>query len=437
MPFNTDGIKDFQEDVIDYKKNTLNQVTFSNNDIYNFYNYSGIFYTIINTIANEGISNGITIENDENNLFSQELNNIKLISNLQKAGRLFRLFGMCLVYFDINDGQYTKEGTIDLTTEVNWNNITEFRIKYIFPGGKFQPLIENSNYLDWDYYYIYKEFDFKDIQYKIHKSRVFLLKNNSLLDDYINLFQNANQFKLSEMYRCFQAVNDYHNFKDLIINLTEQSVFDIVKFDIKGRLSEAGLTSNKVTQSKIKDALGVIKDSKTNNKMIALLKEDEFQRIQNQVNGYEGILEQLKELISGVSRIPIKKLFGTKNSSSLGNGSDETLENYYKELKSYQSNIRDCIDYILKIIAYKNKKPVPEFKFNPLFELNEKEIVDIETAKANIRKIDIETGFKTIDEVRQEYGLKNNPLQDMETNLDSFDIVKKQTLLSKIKNVFK
>ena len=39
MTFNTDGIKDFQEDVVDYKKNTLNQTAFDNNDIYIFYNY--------------------------------------------------------------------------------------------------------------------------------------------------------------------------------------------------------------------------------------------------------------------------------------------------------------------------------------------------------------------------------------------------------------
>jgi phage-related protein (TIGR01555 family) len=436
MPFNTDGIKDFQEDVVDYKKNTLSQTTFNSGDIYNFYNYSGIFYSIINTIANEGISNGITIENDENSLFAEEIENIKMILNLQKAGKLFRLYGMCLMYLDINDGQYI-EGTnqIDLETEVNFNNITDFKIKYIFPGGKFQPLLNDSDYLDWDYYQMYTNFDFtQNPQFKIHKSRVILFKNNSLLDDYMNLFNNNN---LSEIYRCFQAVNDYHNFKDLIINLTEQSVFDIVKFDIKGRMNEAGLVSNTAGQSKIKDALNIIRDSKKNSKMIALLKEDGFQRIQNQVSGYEGILEQLKELISGVSKIPIKKLFGTKN-SGLGTGGDETLENYYKELKSYQTNnLKDCINYILKIIAFKNKKPIPSFTFKPLFELDEKEIVAIETAKANIRKIDIETGFKTIDEIRSENGMTNSPLQDLESNLDSFDIEKKETFLNKIKNVFK
>lgn len=436
MPFNTDEIKDFQEDVADYKKNTLSQTTFDSNDIYNFYNYSGIFYSIINTIANEGISNGITIENDENSLFAEEIENIKMILNLQKAGKLFRLYGMCLMYLDINDGQYI-EGTnqIDLETEVNFNNITDFKIKYIFPAGKFQPLLNDSDYLDWDYYQMYKNFDFNENpQFKIHKSRVILFKNSSLLDDYMNLFNNNN---LSEIYRCFQAVNDYHNFKDLIINLTEQSVFDIVKFDIKGRMNEAGLVSNTAGRSKIKDALNIIRDSKKNSKMIALLKEDEFQRIQNQVSGYEGILEQLKELISGVSKIPIKKLFGTKN-SGLGTGGDETLENYYKELKSYQANnLKEGIDYILKIIAFKNKKPIPKFTFKPLFELDEKEIVAIETAKANIRKIDIETGFKTIDEIRSENGMTNSPLQDLESNLDSFDIEKKETFLNKIKNVFK
>jgi phage-related protein (TIGR01555 family) len=431
MQFNQDSFKDTQEDIKNFQRLSQNPPKFSTTDIYNYYNYrSGLFHNIINIIAKESISKGIIIEDENKELFEKELKNINFINQMQKIGILTRLFGMSLVYLDINDGQYLPSGSIDISTEVNFNNITDFKIKYIFPAGKFQPLLENGDYLDWQYYNIYKEFDFnQEPQFKIHKSRVILVKNFALYDDYLNSFNNNN---LSEIYRCFEAVEDYHNLKDLIINLTEQSVFDVVKFNLNERLN--GLTSNENIKTQIKDALNIIKESKKNNKIIALKEGDEFQRIQNTITGFEGMLEQIKEFIAGVSKIPIKKLFGSKN-TGLANSGQESLENYYKELKSFQENILfNPISYILKIIAFKNKKPVPSFVFNSLFEIDENEMIQIETAKANIRKIDIESGFKTIDEVRADYGLDNDPL----SNLDSLSLNKKKhTFFSKIKNVFK
>lgn len=130
--------------------------------------------------------------------------------------------------------------------------------------------------------------------------------------------------------------------------------------------------------------------------------EEVFQ-INTPLSGLDTILDKFTQMVAYPSRMPVLKVLGTPT-GGLGNTSDGELRSFYDTVSAQQEAfllphikvILDCIQLSL----FGSIDPEIEFKFNPLYQLDDNERADVNLKKATTAQIYIQEGVISNDEAR-------------------------------------
>ncbi len=130
----------------------------------------------------------------------------------------------------------------------------------------------------------------------------------------------------------------------------------------------------------------MIRTLQTNEGLTLLDVKDTFATHQFSFGGLSDVLMQFSQQLSGAAKIPMVRLFG-QSPAGFSTG-DTDLRNYYDTCHTEQENrVRTPLGTLIEVLHWSElgRAPDPEFsfKFRPLWQMSDKEKVEIGTSVAN------------------------------------------------------
>lgn len=149
--------------------------------------------------------------------------------------------------------------------------------------------------------------------------------------------------------------------------------------------------------------LGLLRD---NTGVLLVDKEgEEIFQINTPLNGLKDLVDAFTQMVAYPSKIPVIKLFGTPT-AGLGNTSDGEFRAFYDSVSALQeAHLLPQMKTVLKCIQlnlFGKVDPSIEFKFNPLYQLDDNERADVNLKKAQTNQIYMQEGVMSNDEVREQ-----------------------------------
>ena len=325
----------------------------------------------------------------------QTIEDLYILEHLNLAAKNSRLYGgACLLLF-IDDGRPAY-------MPVDKRNIRRIEEIECLDRWQIAPVINEENLYDYSkatYYQIISGdlINEPTLTY-IHKDRILRFDGDWLPYRVRQRNYGWGMSSLQTVYDSFR-----HYWTGLNSAATLLTEFDIFVHKVRGLA--AMLAAGK--ESSIRDRLQVNDMSKSIYRGYAIdAEKEELEFISRNFGGIGEILEKLRVDIIGASKIPHTVLFG-ESPSGLGSTGRSEERDFAKTLADYQSvhfkrPMKKLMEYIMLSKEGPTNGEVPDswrIAFNPLFELNEREMADVRARVAAVDGRYIQLGVLTPKEV--------------------------------------
>ena len=325
----------------------------------------------------------------------QTIEDLYILEHLNLAAKNARLYGgACLLLF-IDDGRPAY-------MPVDKRNIRRIEEIECLDRWQIAPVINEENLYDYSkatYYQIISGdlINEPTLTY-IHKDRILRFDGDWLP---YRIRQRNYGWGMSSLQTVYDSFRHYWTGLNSAATLLTE--FDIFVHKVRGLA--AMLAAGK--ESSIRDRLQVNDMSKSIYRGYAIDAEKEvLEFISRNFGGIGEILEKLRVDIIGASKIPHTVLFG-ESPSGLGSTGRSEERDFAKMLSDYQSvhfkrPMKKLLEYIMLSKEGPTNGEVPDswrIQFNPLFELNEREMADVRARVAAVDGRYIQLGVLTPKEV--------------------------------------
>lgn len=325
----------------------------------------------------------------------QTIEDLYILEHLNLAAKNSRLYGgACLLLF-IDDGRPAY-------MPVDKRNIRRVEEIECLDRWQIAPVINEENLYDYSkatYYQIISGdlINEPTLSY-IHKDRILRFDGDWLPYRVRQRNYGWGMSSLQTVYDSFR-----HYWTGLNSAATLLTEFDIFVHKVRGLA--AMLAAGK--ESSIRDRLQVNDMSKSIYRGYAIdAEKEELEFISRNFGGIGEILEKLRVDIIGASKIPHTVLFG-ESPGGLGSTGRSEERDFAKTLSDYQSvhfkrPMKKLMEYIMLSKEGPTNGEMPEswrIAFNPLFELNEREMADVRARVAAVDGRYIQLGVLSPKEV--------------------------------------
>ena len=325
----------------------------------------------------------------------QVIEDLLILENLNLVAKNSRLYGgACLLLF-IDDGRPAY-------MPVDKRNIRRIEDIECLDRWQIAPVINEENLYDYSkatYYQIISGDLISQPQLSyIHKDRILRFDGDWLPYRVRQRNYGWGMSSLQTVYDSFK-----HYWTGLNSAATLLTEFDIFVHKVRGLA--AMLAAGK--ESSIRDRLQVNDMSKSIYRGYAIdAEKEELEFISRNFGGIGEILEKLRVDIIGASKIPHTVLFG-ESPGGLGSTGRSEERDFAKTLADYQSvHFKRPVKQLMELIMLSKEGPtkgeLPEswrISFNPLFELNEREMADVRARVAAVDGRYIQLGVLSPREV--------------------------------------
>ena len=349
-------------------------------------------------------------------LIEAEFKRLDIRGLIRKAIENDFYFGGSQIYIDI-DGHDTKT---DLPLMINEKGIPKGSLKgFIVREPMWStPSLYNANDA------LRKDFFVPEMWWilgkNVHHSRAIPLVMRPVPD---MLKPAYNFYGVSMIQLMLPYVQRFQSIADSVAKLITMFSLTGVKTDMSSILSaEEGGANTMINRFK---TLALMRD---NQGVVALDKEtEEIFQINTPLSGLDVIVDKFTQMIAYPSKIPVLKIFGTPT-AGLGNTSDGEIRVFYDCVSAQQEAfILPIINKMLRCVQLSLFGEIDEeieFKFNPLYQLDEVQQSQVELNQANTDATYVNAGILDGSEVRQRLSSDessryenlevNNPLMDDE-----------------------
>lgn len=209
-----------------------------------------------------------------------------------------------------------------------------------------------------------------------------------------------NFYGLSKTQQMLPFVQRFQSVADAVAKVITMFSLTGLKTDMTSILSGEEDGANQLI-NRVK-TLALMRD---NRGIVATDKEsEEFFQINTPLSGLDTLLDKYTQMVAYPSKMPVLKIFGTPT-AGLGNTSDGELRVFYDNVSAQQEAfLLPQINVILKCIQLSLFGEIDEsieFKFNPLYQLNDQERATTNLIKAQTSQILIQEGVIDNEEARQ------------------------------------
>jgi len=325
----------------------------------------------------------------------QVIEDLYILESLNLAAKNSRLYGgACLLLF-IDDGRPAY-------MPVDKRNIRRVEEIECLDRWQIAPVINEENLYDYSratYYQIISGDLITEPQLSyIHKDRILRFDGDWLP---YRIRQRNYGWGMSSLQTIYDSFRHYWTGLNSAATLLTE--FDIFVHKVRGLA--AMLAAGK--EGAVRDRLQVNDMSKSIYRGYAIdAEKEELEFISRNFGGIGEVLEKLRVDIIGASKIPHTVLFG-ESPSGLGSTGRSEERDFAKTLADYQStNFKRPIKKLMELIMLSKEGPtngqLPEswrISFNPLFELNEREMADVRARVAAVDGRYIQLGVLSPKEV--------------------------------------
>lgn len=339
----------------------------------------GLFAKIIDTPAEEALRSGFEITGtlNRNTLDSiyETLDELNWEENATNALRWARLFGGAIVVMLINDGG-------DLESPLNWKRIKSVDDLVVFDRSMIETVTPAA---EPEYFIVTNPYT----RFKVHRSRCLVFKNAPVPERTDN-----------SVYR-FWGIPEYWRIRDAMHSLehTHESTAQILERFTQPVYRMKGLSEGLQTEEgeeQIWKRLETIDIARGLYHSIAIDTDESFDFLSVPLTGISEIVEASQTLLSAVTCIPRRILFGNdtrKNAFgiTMSHSTDEfTSEIWYNHVAGIQAiMLKPNLAHLLRVLlqaTYNNGEidEIPKFsvKFSPLWSMSELEKADAKHKKA-------------------------------------------------------
>lgn len=231
---------------------------------------------------------------------------------------------------------------------------------------------------------------------QVHHSRLMTLVMRPLPDmlkPAYNFYGVAMTQLMLPYVQRFQSVND------AVAEVIKMFSLTGLKTDMSNILSGTGGVNETLNRVK---TLALMRDNKG---ILAIDKDaEEVFQINTPLTGLDTILDKYTQMQAYPSQIPILKILGTPT-AGLGNTSDGEIRVFYDNISAKQESFAlpqvTKILQILQLNLFGEIDENIEFRFNPLYQLDDNELADVNLKKASTAQILIQEGIIDNNEARQ------------------------------------
>jgi uncharacterized protein len=352
----------------------------------------GLSKKIVEAPVDDMTREWITIENDTDCLIETEFERLNVEQQINLACKWQALFGGGINVLGINDGnKLDKPVNKNRIKSIDWIrtydrtdcSITEFH---------FNQDIESKDYGELQFLTIQPKYT---APFNVHTDRCLIWKGLPVP----NKLETGNFYYwgISELQSCWTDISNLCSGMNHIVKILYEFIISVYGIDGLGLM----IAENR--KAEVDNTIAIIELAKSTIQGVLLDSKDTYNRQSASVAGLPEVIDRFMMMVSGVTEIPVSRLFGRSSAGMNATGEGDE-KNYFNKIKAKQKyllkpNLNKLIEYIN--ISIGNKVQEPKIKFNSLFQQTEKEIKETEKLQADIDNIYINAGVLTADEVAE------------------------------------
>jgi len=353
----------------------------------NAYMGGGFPRTVIDVVAEDMTGKWIEIPNDDDNKIQTRLELIKTESIYTAALKWQRLYGGSIIIIGAADGNSLDQPLNEKKiTAIEWLKSVD-RTEIDLFASEFEEDPMNSEFGKPKVYTV--RLGLSQKEFKVHRSRVIeffgelVPSSNTVAVD-----QETQYWGSSVLQSCWDQLRNLGGSSQAIMNILYE--FIIGKYTLKG-LSQKLATGQ---ENKVIQRMEIINMYKSIINAVLLDEGENYVRDSANVAGLDKLMEMLCLFLSGVTGIPLTKLFG-RAPAGLNATGESDMNNYYDKIIVKQRNeLKHPLQRLVNLIAMTEKVPGDHLiKFNPLVQMTEKELAEIGKLKAETYNININLGI--------------------------------------------
>lgn len=406
-------------------------ITFDRETITAVYHGSWVFRRIIDKIAQDMWSAGISIEGsiDPEGVQRVQKRLSRLRSDLIWATEQARLYGGAASLIMVNDG------TDDLAKPLNLNGIKKGAAIQLWSTDRWWGLSTSSekvtNYRSKDFntskYYTFniedaQSVDSSNLNIRVHHSRVLRWVNRRSVRLINTLLLG---WGISELEHLYQDLMTYENAKGTGGALLDKALLEIVKVEgLRGIMQGLGLGSTAQEQELATQMAGL--QNFRMNSTVLLDKDNDYQQFTASFTGVSELLETYRDVIAGSAEMPKVLLYGDTK-GGLTSDSPAEMEFYAQTINGKQEEmLRPVLDKLLPIICASEGIRIPDdfdYNFENIAGITQERKLNLlqGTIQAVTSMVDggmmtHETGLKEVQQVQKITGFGSN-VEDRDAEL--------------------
>lgn len=361
----------------------------------------GLGAKIIDTLPEDMVKQGWHYEFEEekegmdeySKIYEKIFKDLRVFEKVTKALKWARLYGGGLIILGAYDGE-------KLETPLNINKIKGFENLKVIPRNnvmygtlEWQMNPALPHYGQVEYYpvtfYTGRKFEVQ----KIHYSRVIELHGIEIPSSEASIIPMEFRFwGISLFQRIQDRLKDLGSSFSSLSNLLSELTVGKYKYrDL------AEIMSTKDGEKLVQNRLQAMDLMKSTFHSVLMDQDEDFIRDTISFSGVSEVLYQFMMMTSACTGYPMTKLFGI-SPGGLNSTGDSDMYQYYDMVRSkQQTELLPILERIAQIISEWQGIPEPTIVFEPLEQMTEKELAELEEKKANTEHLKMQTYQGYID----------------------------------------
>lgn len=307
---------------------------------------------------------------------------LKIQRQVKQALLRGRLYGGGALVLGVDQGKAEDELRVDRIRkgDLKWIHVVN---RYDLSIGPIEWNVDSPYYGQPQYY---TRTAIGQSSLKIHPSRVIRFLGNEILD-----LKLANGWGDSVLQVVADAVRAAGTVTNVTAQLVQESKNDIVKIpEMSERIKNADY------EERLRKRFALANLMRSAYSILLIDKEEEWNRLQANFAGLPDVLRMYMLIASGAADIPATRMLG-QSPQGLSSTGESDIRNYYDRVSDEQRNeIQPAITPLDEILIRSALGARPDdifYEWNSLWQLTDKEKMELEKNKADIYKIDVDSGL--------------------------------------------
>lgn len=357
----------------------------SKDQLAHMYMGDGIVASIIDIFADDMTREWGYVENDPVNeqnagTILTEMDRLDARTAFNTAGKWARLFGGALIFVGAMDGR-APDQPLDMTRIKNIEFLKVFDLGDILTYNCiFDEDVKSPTYGSILKYSVQMRSGQKWDQIFIHASRCipFFGKKIPFSTTGAASLPETRYWGMSEIQPIWDYIKDHQNAFGSVSNILLELIIGKYTFQDMDEMLATG------NEEKFKIRVEAIDMTKSVLHSVLLGEGDSYERDTANLSGISDVLDRYMMNLAAVTRYPVTKLFGRSPAGMNATGEND-LKNYYDSVHTKQNAWTPFVQHLVDMIAAMKKIKTPVFfKWNPLFQLSEKDLIEVKRIEAEV-----------------------------------------------------